>query len=101
MELCSSYIIRKRRISCWSYVIFHLIYITEILCPEPYDVDYAKSIIHGNRLWENTTYICHANHRINGTSTNTSNATCQSDENLNGIWVNVPVCEGKLQTAVT
>ena len=68
--------------------------VAEIACPEPVEVDRATYLMFGNRTYDNVTYVCETDHRITGTSTNTTNATCGHDDNFQGIWLNVPTCEG-------
>ncbi|KAK2147044.1 hypothetical protein LSH36_573g07054, partial [Paralvinella palmiformis] len=66
---------------------------SEITCPKPNVVSNSVHITHGNRLYDNVTYTCHHQYKINGSSTNTKNATFVSDRNIHGIWINVPKCE--------
>ena len=55
-------------------------------------------MIHGTRFRDNVTYTCAADYRIHGTSTKETNATCEYNENFEGVWINVPTCEGELYT---
>jgi len=54
----------------------------------------ATYILHGNKTGDNVTYTCDRNYKINGTATNTTNATCGFDDDYIGVWLNVPSCEG-------
>ena len=55
----------------------------------------ADYMIFGNTVNDTVTYTCQTNYIINGTSTNKWNATCGYDENLHGVWLDIPTCEGE------
>ncbi|KAK2145711.1 hypothetical protein LSH36_662g04077 [Paralvinella palmiformis] len=63
-------------------------------CEEPDVVSMANYMIFGNTVNDTVTYTCQTNYIINGTSTNKWNATCGYDENLHGVWLDIPTCEG-------
>jgi hypothetical protein len=71
------------------------------LCPEPPDVDNAGKVQAGNRTNDTTIYTCTANYKVQGEVTNTANATCGYDDNFQGIWNDIPVCECKFSLVQT
>ena len=66
--------------------------LTEITCEdEPPVVDSATYVHTGNRVNDTATYSCNTIHRV-------TIATCRYNDKFQGIWIDIPSCEGQLKT---